>query len=239
MRISWLHTTAFHPESNGFLERQHRTLKAALKAKENPRNWFSNLGYVLLGIRSTPKSELEVFSAQLCLGASLRLPGQFFEPSSKTPQIEYCAQLCQFMSTLRAPPPYHHGTPRLFVEEALQTCTHVFVKNDTARSLFDQPYKGPYRVLNKGDKFFTLDLFSRRDVAFIDRLQAAHLLTLDSEPETQQPVEGHSQPLLIPPSQPEASSQSYNEQPKSILRTCHGRIIHKPKRYVHFLLPTH
>ena len=234
-----VHTTAFHPESNGFLERQHRTLKAALKAQENPRDWFSNLGFVLLGIRSSPKSDFEVSSAQLCLGTSLRLPGQFFEPSSETPRTEYCAQLCQFMSTLRAPPPHHHGTPRSYVEKALQTCTHVFVKNDTARSSFDRPYKGPYRVLNKGDKFFTLDLFTRRDVVSIDRLRAAHLLTPDKEPETQQPVEGRSHPLPIQPSQPEASFHSYDEQPKSILRTLHGRIIHKPKRYVHFLLPTH
>ena len=132
-----VHTTAFHPESNGFLERQHRTLRAALKSQENPRDWFSNLGFVLLGIRSSPKSDFEVSSAQLCLGTSQRLPGQFFEPSFETPQTEYCAQLCQFMSTLRAAPPHHHGTPRSYVEKALQTCTHVFVKNDTARSSFD------------------------------------------------------------------------------------------------------
>ena len=39
-----VHATAFHPESNGFLERKHRTLKAALKAQENPRDWFPNWG---------------------------------------------------------------------------------------------------------------------------------------------------------------------------------------------------
>ena len=139
------------------------------------------------------------------------------------------------MSTLRAPPPHHHGTPRSYVEKALQTCIHVFAKNHTARSSFDRPY----RVLNKGDKFFAVDLFTRLDVVSIDRLPAAHLVTPDSEPETQQPVEGHSHPLPIPLSQPEASFHSYDEQPKSILRTRHGRIIHKPKRYVHFILPTH
>ena len=221
-----VHTTAFDPESNGFLERQHRMLKAALRAQENPRDWFSNLGFVLLGIRSTSKSDFDVSSAHLCLGTSLRLPGQFFEPSSETSQTEYCAQLCQFISTLRAPSPHHHCTPRSYVEKELQTCTHVFVKNDTARSSFDRPYKGPYRVLNKEDKFSTLDLF-------------AHFLTPDSEPETQQPVKGRFQPLSMPPSQPEASSHSYDEQPKSILQTRHGRTIHKPKCYVHFPLPTH
>ena len=94
-------------------------------------------------------------------------------------------------------------------------------------------------MLNKGDIFFILDLLTRRNVASIYRLQAAHLLTPNTEPETQQPVEGRSQRLSIPTSQPEASSHSYDKQPKSILLTRHGRIIHKPKRYVHFLLSTH
>ena len=96
-----------------------------------------------------------------------------------------------------------------------------------------------YRVLNKGDKFFTLNLFTRKNVVSIDRLRAAHLVTPDSEPETQQPVEGRSHPFPIPPSQPEASFHCYDEQPKSILRTRHGHVIHKLKRYEHFLLPTH
>ena len=86
-----VHTTAFHPESNEYLERLHRTLKAAFKAQENPCDWFSNLGFVLLGIRSTPKSDFEVSFAQVCLGTSLRLPGQFFESSSETSETEYCA----------------------------------------------------------------------------------------------------------------------------------------------------
>ena len=75
-----VYSTSFHPAGNGFLECQHETMKAALKAQENPRDWFSNLGFVFVGIRSTPKSDFEVSSAQLCLETSLRLPGQFLIP---------------------------------------------------------------------------------------------------------------------------------------------------------------
>jgi len=234
-----IHTTAFHPESNGFLERQHRTLKAALKAQENPRDWYSNLGFVLLGIRSTPKSDIDVSSAQLCLGTSLRLPGQLFEPSTEQPQTEYCTQLCQFMNALRTPPPHHHGTPRSYVEKSLQNCSHVFIRNDGARSSFDRPYRGPFKVLNKGNKFFTVDMITRRDVVSVDRLRAAHLFTPDEDPESQQPTHGLGTPPPVTPPLPPALSHSFDEQPKSILRTRRGRIIRKPSRYVHFLLPTH
>ena len=54
--------TAFHPESKGFLERQHCTLKAALKAQNNPRDWYFNLGFVLFGLRSTPKVDIQYCS---------------------------------------------------------------------------------------------------------------------------------------------------------------------------------
>ena len=109
----------------------------------------------------------------------------------------------------------------------LPTGTHFATPTvHTSASSLGKLTQGPYRVLNKGDKFFTLDLFTRRDVVSINRLRVAHLLTSDNEPETQPPVEGRSHPLPIQPSQPEASFHSYDEQPKSILRTHHGRIIH-------------
>ena len=119
------HTTAFHPETNGFLERQHRTLKAALKAQNNPREWYSNLGLVLLGLRSTPKADIDVSSAELRLGTTLRLPGQFFEERVAQIHSDYCTQLGKFMSTIRAQPTQHQDTPRSYVEKALQACTHV------------------------------------------------------------------------------------------------------------------
>ena len=41
-------TTAYHPQSNGMIERFHRQLKAALNAQHNPmRGWMLYLWYCL------------------------------------------------------------------------------------------------------------------------------------------------------------------------------------------------
>lgn len=49
-----LNTTAYHPQSNGTIERFHRTLKAALMTKPT-KNWARELPLIMLGFRCTFK----------------------------------------------------------------------------------------------------------------------------------------------------------------------------------------
>ncbi len=48
-------TTAYHPQANGLVERFHRHLKSALRARLEGPNWIDALPWVLLGIRTAPK----------------------------------------------------------------------------------------------------------------------------------------------------------------------------------------
>jgi transposase InsO family protein len=52
LAISHVKTTAYHPQSNGLVERFHRCLKEALQARLAGPDWLSHLPWVLLGIRS-------------------------------------------------------------------------------------------------------------------------------------------------------------------------------------------
>ena len=47
-----LRTTAYHPSCNGMVERVHRTLKAAIRARK--QSWLQALPVVLLGLRAMP-----------------------------------------------------------------------------------------------------------------------------------------------------------------------------------------
>ncbi|KRZ15995.1 Gag-Pol polyprotein [Trichinella zimbabwensis] len=69
-------TSAYHPQSNGLIERFHRHLKSALIAHmhQNGIRWTEALPLVLLGLRSAVKADLCHAPAELIYVSSLRLP---------------------------------------------------------------------------------------------------------------------------------------------------------------------
>jgi hypothetical protein len=74
--IKHMLTTAYHPQSNGMVERVHRQLKDTLCARGAGPAWHSHLPWVLLGLRAVPKEDSAVSSAELVTGTPLVLPGQ-------------------------------------------------------------------------------------------------------------------------------------------------------------------
>ncbi len=50
-------TTAYHPASNGMVERAHRQVKEALRARAAQNDWPAHLSWVLLGLRTAPKED--------------------------------------------------------------------------------------------------------------------------------------------------------------------------------------
>jgi Integrase core domain len=56
-------TSAYHPQSNGMVERLHCQIKDALSARACGTAWVDHLPWVMLGIRATPKDESAVSGA--------------------------------------------------------------------------------------------------------------------------------------------------------------------------------
>ena len=217
--------TTYHPIANGIIERFHRQLKAALKAQPDPSHWADSLPLVLLGIRTAFKEDLNCTAAELVYGTTLRLPGEFFTavPDTATPMDHgaYVTELNSTMQQLRAVAPRQPHHRRTYISDALHTCSHAFVRNDAVRKPLQPPYDGPFLILDRSPKHFTLDRHGHRTVVSIDRLKPAHL---DS-----QPPKSQIQPPVPVPSLPATFATQTPRVTKS------GRHVHWPKRFVHFI----
>jgi transposase InsO family protein len=80
-------TTAFHPQSNGAVERFHRRLKDSLRARLAAADWPQHLPWVMLGLRAAPREDSGVSAAELVFRAPLSLPGQLIAAAEPPPQV--------------------------------------------------------------------------------------------------------------------------------------------------------
>jgi transposase InsO family protein len=79
LHISHRQTTAYHPELNGAVERLHRRLKDALRARAAATTWSEELPFVLLGLRAQPREDSSLSPAEAVFGAPIVLPNKFLQ----------------------------------------------------------------------------------------------------------------------------------------------------------------
>ena len=160
-------TTAYHPESNGMVERFHRSLKNTLRARCVGNLWHQHLPWVLLGLRTTPKEGIGLSAAEMVFGTTLCLPGEFPEP----PPAAFFSNLRQAFDSFAPPPPVHAQVPPSRVDRQLQDASHVFVRRDGHVPPLQPLYHGPYLVLQRSEKSFVLQVGARTDNVSVDRLK--------------------------------------------------------------------
>ena len=190
-----IRTTAYHPAANGMVERLHRQLKAALRAQSTAAAWTENLPLVLLGLRSCVKEDFGATPAELTFGTTLRLPAQFVAAETHAPECAdniptYVAKLRDLMAKIRAPPTRTSAERPFFIPRDLHDCTHVFVRHDAVRKAFQPVYDGPFPVLARTEKVFTIRRNGKEDTVAVDRTKPAHLEPTSSVPATQQTRSG-------------------------------------------------
>ena len=170
-------TTAYHPQANGMVERFHRQLKAALKAKTNSNDWMTTLPLVLLGIRTAFKQDIHSTAAEMVYGTTLCLPGEFFTPTptnSLPDPSEFLNKLKHHFQRIHPIAP-RSITSKANIPKELATATHVFVRQDAIRKPLQPPYNGPYPITKRNNKHFTIKINDKTTTVSIDRLKPAHL----------------------------------------------------------------
>lgn len=168
-----IRTTAYNPKANGILERFHRQLKAALRARGNTINWCSELPMILLGIRTTIKEDINASAAEMVYGENLRLPGDLanWNDAKTLDMPTFITALKDKMTNLVPTEPTIKKKVNIFVPKGLEECKHVLVKSEGIRPKLANPYEGPFEVVRKLRKHFVIDYNGKNITVSIDRLK--------------------------------------------------------------------
>lgn len=210
-------TTAYHPQANGLVERFHRHLKCSLRARLTSPVWVDELPWVLLGIRTAPKEDLGTSSAELVYGAPLTVPADFIATSPPPDPATVLSETREAVRQLAPVPTSQHGRPRSFVPRSLASSDFVFTRRDAHRTPLQNPYEGPFRVLEKGDKSFKLDVGGRSETVTVDRLKPAHV-DIDRPVTVAQPPRRGRPPRVSQPPAPVPDSDQLGPSSKILLR---------------------
>ena len=228
------HTTAYHPQSNGLIERFHRHLKSALRARLMGPNWTKELPWVLLGIRTMPKEDLGCSVAELVYGAPLTVPGDFLANYDSSPDNSWLQQLRDHVCTMVPIPTSHHGIRPTTLPTNLQRAKFVFIRRDGHRSPLQRPYEGPFKVIETGLKTFKVEVKGKTQTVTVDRLKLAFVhLNNSAQPTQPQPQKRPSNSNHPKPTTPIISRPSPNIPLPQRTRT--GRLVRRPQRFISVL----
>lgn len=138
------------------------------------RSWSEVIPVILLSIRSTWREDFPATAAELVYGRQPLRPGEFLKhhPNENLPQPPDLVQdLREFFQALQPQPVARHSQEKPFVFKGLYKTSYVFVRCDCTKSALQKSYHGPYLVLRRGDKTFTICVKGKEIVVSTNRLK--------------------------------------------------------------------
>ncbi|XP_068225763.1 uncharacterized protein [Palaemon carinicauda] len=152
------------------------TLKATLMSCCKDINWFTQLTWFLMGIRTTPKDAQDVSTAEIVYGNPLVVPAILFPSATSSDDLQHIRHVVGKFTPCHQtfkPPVKHH------IPTDLHSATHVFLRHDTIKTLLRLPYTGPILVIQRSSEAFLLNIRGKEDWVSIDHLKPPYLLPDD------------------------------------------------------------
>lgn len=149
LKIKQKSTTPYHPQSNGSLERSHRTLAEYLRsfASNDPQNWDTQVPFTMFYHNSTTHTSRKYQPYQLVYGHPITVPNSF----TKEPEPQYNYD------------DYYFELRRNMQEANIQPKTHLHDSKQKSKEQYDQ--KISPLTINIGDKVLIQEKASKGKLA--------------------------------------------------------------------------
>ncbi|KAL4082901.1 hypothetical protein QTP88_029555 [Uroleucon formosanum] len=136
LKIKQTSTSPYHPQSNGSLERSHRTLAEYLRSfvKKDPQNWDTHVPFAMFCHNSTTHTSTKYQPYQLVYGHPITVPNSFMKNTE--PQYNYND--------------YYFELKRNMQEAQAQAKTHLYDSKQKSKERYDQ--KISHLTISIGDK---------------------------------------------------------------------------------------
>lgn len=161
LKIKKINTTAYHPQSNGALERSHKTLVEYLRNFTNldQSNWYTLIPFAMFCYNTTPHSSTSYMPYELVFGTKPRLPSSLLNNldtvynydnylSKLKYQLQFTAQHAKklILNSKEISKAYYdkNANPVNFKPGDL-----VLIRNEVRKGKLHPLYVGPYKVLNE------------------------------------------------------------------------------------------
>jgi hypothetical protein len=172
LHISHHQTTAYHPESNGAVERLHCHLKDVLCEQVAASTWSKELPFVLLGLRAQLREDTGLSTAEAVYGAPFVLPNEFLQGD----EFSVDAIVKKFKKNIGCSSFPSPGTiPAPSCQLSCQTsCCALFIslRHSGITPPLHRPYDNPYAVLRHRPYSFSIRVRSRDKIVSVSRLKA-------------------------------------------------------------------
>ncbi|GBM73444.1 hypothetical protein AVEN_64745-1 [Araneus ventricosus] len=109
-----------------------------------------------------------------------------------------------------------NSSQHIFVNKGLENCSHMFQCIDRIKKQLESPYEGPFPIIERKDKYFTINIKAKNVNVSFDRLKPTYILAEDNPKTT---TTGHNK-LQISDNKPDLTK----EQSRT------GRTIRSPVR---------
>ena len=149
--IEQRYTSSRTPQTNGYVERQNRTINVAFRALEDKTNWALHLPLVTSNINNSFIEGSPYTPAQYAFGCSLNLSGRvLFDRVDALNQINRPSpfETAVFINSMADVSRKFKKTKNVttYYQPGLFDCKYVWLKKHNRKKL-DKLYQGPYKVV--------------------------------------------------------------------------------------------